>query len=144
LYWAVTSGKRCPRSFSPVRGLSPGWGGEQTTVHYAFALLAQAGGPQSYMTTVVFFGGMIAIMYFLMIRPQQKQLKDHKALLAGLKKGDAVITQGGIIGKIAEISEREVKLEVAQGMKIRVLKSAIQTVTPNTEAPKAEDKKEEK
>jgi preprotein translocase subunit YajC len=109
-------------------------------VHHAFALLAQAGGPQSYMTTVVFFGGMIAIMYFLMIRPQQKQLKDHKALLAALKKGDGVITQGGLIGKIAEISDAEVKLEVANGVKIRVLKSSIQKVTQNTEAPKAEDK----
>ncbi len=113
-------------------------------MHHAFVLLAQAGGPQSYMTTVVFFGGMIAIMYFLMIRPQQKQVKDHRALLAGLKKGDAVVTQGGVIGKIAEITDREVKLEVAQGVKIRVLKSAIQTVTPNAEAPKAEDKKEDK
>ena len=113
-------------------------------MHHAFMLLAQAGGPQSYMTTVVFFGGMIAIMYFLMIRPQQKQVKDHRALLASLKKGDPVVTQGGLIGKISEISEREVKLEVAQGVKIRVLKSAIQTVTAIAEAPKAEDKKEDK
>jgi preprotein translocase subunit YajC len=113
-------------------------------VHHDLVLLAQTGGPQGYMTTVVFFGGMIAIMYFLMIRPQQKQLKDHKALLAGLKKGDAVVTQGGVIGKISEISDREVKLEVAQGVKIRVLKSSVQSVTPNAEAPKAEDKKEEK
>ena len=113
-------------------------------MHHDFVLLAQAGGPQSYMTTVLFFGGMIAIMYFLMIRPQQKQVKDHRTLLAGLKKGDAVVTQGGLIGKIVEIADRELKLEVAQGVKIRVLKSAIQTVTPNAEAPKAEDKKEEK
>jgi preprotein translocase subunit YajC len=113
-------------------------------VPHAFVLLAQVGGPQSYMTTIVFFGGMIAIMYFLMIRPQQKQVKEHRALLSGLKKGDSVVTQGGIIGKISEITDREVKLEVAQGVKIRVLKSAIQTVTPNADAPKAEDKKEEK
>jgi preprotein translocase subunit YajC len=113
-------------------------------VHHTFALLAQAGGPQSYMTTVVFFGGMIAIMYFLMIRPQQKQLKEHKALLGGLKKGDFVVTQGGLIGKVAEISSDEVKLEVAQGVKIRVKKASVQTVTQNAEAPKAEDKKEEK
>jgi preprotein translocase subunit YajC len=112
-------------------------------VHHDFVLLAQTGGAQGYMT-FVFFGGMIAIMYFLMIRPQQKQLKEHRALLAGLKKGDAVVTQGGLIGKIAEISDREVKLEVAQGVKIRVLKSSVQSVTPNAEAPKAEDKKEEK
>ena len=108
-------------------------------MHHDFVLLAQAGGAQGYMT-FVFFGGMIAIMYFLMIRPQQKQLKAHKELLAGLKKGDAVVLQGGIIGKIAEISDREVKLEIAQGVKIRVLKSSVQTVSQSVEAPKAEDK----
>jgi preprotein translocase subunit YajC len=113
-------------------------------VHDELALLAQVGGSQSYMTTFLFFGGMIAIMYFLMIRPQQKQLKDHRTLLAGLKKGDSVVTQGGLIGKIAELSEREVKLEVSQNVKIRILKSAIQTSLPSAEAPKAEDKKEEK
>ena len=111
-------------------------------MHPDFALLAQAGGMQNY-TTFLFFGGMIAIMYFLMIRPQQKQLKEHKALLAGLKKGDGVVTQGGLIGKIAEITDREVKLEVAQGVKIRVLKSSVQSVT-SADAPKVEDKKEEK
>jgi preprotein translocase subunit YajC len=114
-------------------------------VHHDFALLAQAGGAQgNFMTTILFFGGMIAIMYFLMIRPQQKQLKDHKTLIAGLKKGDAVVTQGGIIGKISELTDREVKLEIAQGVKIRVLKSSIQTVDKGTEAPKVEEKKEEK
>jgi preprotein translocase subunit YajC len=113
-------------------------------VHLHFALLAQAGGAQgSFMTTILFFGGMIAIMYFLMIRPQQKQVKDHKTLLASIKKGDVVVTQGGIYGKIAVLTERDVKLEVSQGVKIRVLKSSIQKVD-NAEAPKVEDKKEEK
>jgi len=109
-------------------------------VHHASVLLAQAGGQQNMLTTFGFFGAMIAIMYFLMIRPQQKQVKEHRALLAGLKKGDAVVTQGGVMGKIAEITDREVRLEVAPGVKIRVLKSAIQTVT--SDAAKAEDKKE--
>ena len=112
-------------------------------MHHDFVLLAQMGGAQGY-TTFLFFGGMIAIMYFLMIRPQQKQLKEHRALLAGLRKGDSVVTQGGLIGKISEITEREVKLEVAQGVKIRILKSSVQSVTPNAEAPKPEESKEEK
>ena len=111
-------------------------------MHHAFLLLAQAGGTQSLMS-FVFIGGMIAIMYFLMIRPQQKQLKDHRSVLASLKKGDSVVTQGGLIGKISEITDKEVKLEVAQGVKIRILKSSVQSMT-NADAPKAEDKKEEK
>jgi preprotein translocase subunit YajC len=106
------------------------------------ALLAQAGGGQ--LTTVLFFGGMIAIMYFLMIRPQQKQARQHSALLAGLKKGDAVVTQGGLIGRVAEVGEKEIKLEISPGVKIRVKKSAIQSVEQAAEAPKSEDKKEEK
>ena len=61
-------------------------------------LLAQAGGSPS--SLFIFIAGMFAIMYFLMIRPQQKQLKEHRALLAALKKGDLVVTQGGIIGRI--------------------------------------------
>jgi preprotein translocase subunit YajC len=107
------------------------------------ALLAQAGGGQG-LTTVLFFGGMIAIMYFLMIRPQQKQARQHSALLAGLKKGDAVVTQGGLIGRVAEVGEKEIKLEISPGVKIRVKKSAIQSVEQAAEAPKSEDKKEEK
>ena len=109
-------------------------------MHNDLVLLAQAG--QSPLMTVGFFGLMIAIMYFLMIRPQQQQLKAHKALLAGLKKGDSVITQGGIIGKIAELTDTEVKVEVSQGVKLRILKSSIQKVMPD--ASRAEDKKEEK
>jgi preprotein translocase subunit YajC len=114
-------------------------------VHHHLALLAQVGGAQgNFMTTILFFGGMIAIMYFLMIRPQQKQLKDHKTLLASLKKGDSVFTQGGLVGKIAEVSDKEVKLEISQGVKIRVKKSAIQGIDAGAEAPKTEEKKEEK
>jgi preprotein translocase subunit YajC len=115
-------------------------------VHNDLVLLAQVGGGQgNFMTTILFFGGMIAIMYFLMIRPQQKQLKAHKALLAGLKKGDEVVTQGGIVGRIAEVGAREIKLEVSQGVKLRVLVSAIQTLVPAAAEPsKGEDKKEEK
>ena len=61
-----------------------------------------------------------------------------------LKKGDSVITQGGIIGKIAELTDTEVKIEVSQGVKMRVLKSAIQNVVPAADGSRTEDKKEEK
>jgi len=82
-------------------------------------------------------------MYFLMIRPQQKQLKEHRALLAALKKGDTVVTQGGIIGKVFLVSEREVQIEVASNVKLRVMKSSVQSVLKDpAEAPKEESKSE--
>jgi preprotein translocase subunit YajC len=115
-------------------------------VHHDFALLAQVGGAQgNFMTTILFFGGMLAIMYFLMIRPQQKQARQHNTLLAGLKKGDSVFTQGGLIGKIAEVTDKEVRLEISPGVKIRLKKSSIQGLESSGGEPaKAEDRKEEK
>ncbi len=76
-------------------------------------------------------------MYFLMIRPQQKQLKEHRAVLDRLKKGDQVVSQGGMIGKIASLSAdgREVQLEISPGVKVRLLKSSIQSVHAPAPAP---------
>ena len=109
----------------------------------AHVLLAQVAGGNS-LSPFILIAGMFAIMYFLMIRPQQKQLKEHRALLANLKKGDTVVTQGGVIGKVFLVSEREVQLEVASNVKIRVLKTSVQSVVKDSaEAPK-EDSKAEK
>lgn len=107
-------------------------------------LLAQtAGGSPS--SLFIFIAGMFAIMYFLMIRPQQKQLKEHRALLANLKKGDVVVTQGGVIGKIDAVSDREVRIEVANNVKLRVLKTSVQSVLKDpAETPKADEAKTEK
>ena len=105
-------------------------------------LLAQLAGGNA-LSPFVLIAGMFAIMYFLMIRPQQKQLKEHRALLAGLKKGDTVVTQGGIIGKVFLVSEREVQLEVTSNVKLRVLKTSVQSVMKDpAEAPKEESKAE--
>jgi preprotein translocase subunit YajC len=71
---------------------------------------------------------IIGIMYFLMIRPQQQRLKEHKAMIAALRRGDTVVTGGGIIGKVAKADENELTLEVADGVKIRVVRSTVQEV----------------
>ena len=113
----------------------------------SFLILAQAAGGPGGMMNIVFIIGLFAIMYFVMIRPQQKQMKAHRELLTGLKKGDEVITQGGIIGRIQVVSEREVTLEVATGVRIRVLKSSVAgrfAVGEPAAAAKTEEKKEEK
>jgi len=77
---------------------------------------------------------IFAIMYFLMIRPQQKKMKEHKAMVAALRRGDQVVTQGGIIGKVAKVKEDgEVEVEIATDVKIRVLRHTISAVMNKTE-----------
>lgn len=115
----------------------------------SFLILAQAAGGPGGWTNIVFIIGLFAIMYFIMIRPQQKQLKAHRELISGLKKGDEVITQGGLIGRIHVVAEREVTLEVANGVRIRVLKTSVAgryAAPGETPAPvaKTDEKKEEK
>lgn len=78
---------------------------------------------------VLIFG----IMYFLMIRPQQKKMKEHKAMVEGLRRGDQVITQGGIYGKVAKVADDELQVEVSEGVKIRVVRSTISAVISKTE-----------
>jgi len=92
---------------------------------------------------------IIGIMYFLMIRPQQKRLKEHQAMVAGVRRGDTIVTSGGIIGKVAKVDEQELQVEIADGVKIKVLRSTISEVRGKGEAApaakgKAKDKDKEK
>ena len=77
---------------------------------------------------------VFAIMYFLLIRPQQKKLKDHKAMVEALRRGDQVLTQGGIIAKVVKVNEDGVvEVEIAEGVKVKVLKHTITQVMSKTE-----------
>lgn len=78
------------------------------------------------MGNMLLIGGIFAIMYFLLIRPQQKQAKEQQSMLSALKKGDDVITSGGVLGKVSLVAEKLVTLEISKGVSIRVLKSSIQ------------------
>ena len=77
---------------------------------------------------------IFAIMYFLLIRPQQKKLKDHQAMVSALRRGDQVITQGGLIGKVTKVKDDgEIEIEIAPSVKIHVVKGAITQVMSKTE-----------
>ncbi|MDF1718735.1 MAG: preprotein translocase subunit YajC [Antarcticimicrobium sp.] len=77
---------------------------------------------------------IFAIMYFLLIRPQQKKVKDHQAMVSAVRRGDQVVTQGGLIGKVTKVKDdNEVEVELAEGVKVRVVKSTIAQVTSKTE-----------
>ncbi|MCU0802218.1 MAG: preprotein translocase subunit YajC [Rhodobacteraceae bacterium] len=102
------------------------------------AAYAQAAGGQvgagaalgSFLPLILIF----LIMYFLLIRPQQKKLKEHKAMVEALRRGDQVLTQGGIIGKVTKVQEDGViEVEIAEGVKVKVAKHTIATVMNKTE-----------
>ena len=77
---------------------------------------------------------IFAIMYFLLIRPQQKKMKEHQQMVQALRRGDQVVTQGGVIGKVSKVKEDgEVEVEIAEGVKIRVVQSTIAQVLNKTE-----------
>ncbi|MEL0438722.1 preprotein translocase subunit YajC [Phycobacter sp. K97] len=77
---------------------------------------------------------IFAIMYFLLIRPQQKKMKEHQKMVSDLRRGDQVVTQGGLIGKVSKIKDdNEVEVELAEGVKVRVVRSTIAQVLSKTE-----------
>ena len=79
------------------------------------------------------------IMYFLLIRPQQKKLKEHQAMVNALRRGDKVVTSGGIVGRVTRVheTENEVEVEIAPNVNVRVVRSTIQSVVSKTEPAKA-------
>ena len=81
---------------------------------------------------------IFAIMYFLLIRPQQKKMKEHQAMVEAVRRGDQVVTQGGLIGKVSKVKEgdNEIEVEIAEGVKVRVVKSTIAQVLNKTEPAK--------
>jgi preprotein translocase subunit YajC len=73
---------------------------------------------------------MVAIFWFLILRPQMRRQKEHQAKLGGLKKGDQVLTGGGLVGKVIKIDEHYAEIELGQNMKVKALKSTIADVIP--------------
>jgi len=93
----------------------------------------QAGGGAQLLIGILPWLAIFAIFYLLMIRPQQQRVKQHQATINAVKKGDEVITGGGIRGRVTKVSDDEAEVEVAQGVKIRVIKSTIsQVLSANT------------
>lgn len=92
---------------------------------------------------------IFVIFYFLLIRPQQKKMKEHQSMLAAIRRGDKVVTSGGIIGTVSKVtSDTELLLEIADNVKVRVAKAMISEVLTKTEAvnsdePKVSDEKAE-
>ena len=93
---------------------------------------AQAGGGPGggEMMNLVLIVLMFGVLYFLMIRPQMKRAKEHKAMIDALQKGDEVVTSGGVLGRITKIGENYVTVEIANNIEVQVQRPAIQLVLP--------------
>jgi preprotein translocase subunit YajC len=111
----------------------------------AWAQAAPPGAPPA-MVNILPWVLMFAVIYFLLIRPQQQKAKEHRAMLDNLKKNDDVITSGGLYGKVVALADDVVTLEIAPNVRVRVSRPQINTVlsAARTEEDKAKDKEKGK
>ena len=95
---------------------------------YAQAAAASGGGAYAGLIQFVPIVAIFVIFYFLMIRPQQARAKAHKAMLDAVKRGDEVVTGGGVIGRVTKVTDAELEIEVATGMRLRVVRGTLSEV----------------
>lgn len=99
---------------------------------FLMAQPSQDGGP-GLMANLILFGSIILIFYFMIIRPQQKRAKEREKMIAAIKKGDQVITTGGIYGEVVGIDEKYVLVEIANNVKVKLDKNSVTILTPKSE-----------
>ena len=108
----------------------------------AYAQAAAGGGGsgfEAFLPLILIFG----VFYMLLIRPQQKKMKEHKVTLSAIRRGDKVVTGGGIVGTVTKvIDDLEITVEIADGVKVRVQRGLISTVLSKTEPVKGDKKSE--
>lgn len=110
----------------------------------AFAQTAGAtptGSPQDMLMQFLPLIGLIVLFYFLMIRPQQRRMKQHQQMLSALKRNDVVVLSSGMIGKIVRVEDKEVGVEIATGVTVKVVKGMISEVRSRGEPAPANDAK---
>jgi preprotein translocase subunit YajC len=95
----------------------------------AFAQTA-TGGAESSLFSLLPLVLMFVVLYFIMIRPQMKRQKEHKAMIDALAKGDEVVTSGGVLGKVSKMGDTFVGIEIANGVEIQIQRSAVVQVMP--------------
>ena len=100
---------------------------------------SEAGGTAQFLIGILPWLLIFAIFYFLMIRPQQRRVKEHQAAIGAVKKGDDIVTGGGIRGRVTKVTDDEAEVEIAQGVRIRVIKSTISHVVTKPGGKPAND-----
>ena len=110
----------------------------------AFAQGAGGAGGADMLTSFLPLILIFVVFYFLLTRPQQKKQKEHKAMLAAVRRGDKIVTAGGLIGTVAKvIGDDELSVEIAEGVKVKVARGMVSTVLSKTEPAKGDDKDED-
>ena len=105
----------------------------------AFAQAAGGGDANSMLMSILPFAMIFVIMYFLILRPQQKRMKEHQELVKNLRRGDTVVTSGGLVGKVTKVvDDEQVEVEIADGIRIRQMRQMINTVRAKGEPAKDE------
>ena len=94
----------------------------------AYAQAAAGGDTNSMLMSLLPFALIFVIMYFLILRPQQKKVKDHADLVKNIRRGDTVVTSGGIIGKVTKVDDQELQVEIAEGVRIKIVRSTVSEV----------------
>lgn len=111
------------------------------TPAFAQTAAAAGGSPQDMLIQFLPLIGLVVLFYFLMIRPQQQRMKTHQAMLAAVKRGDTVVLSSGMIGKIVRVEDKEVGVEIATGVTVKVVKTMIAEVRSRGEPAPANDSK---
>lgn len=101
----------------------------------AMASAAGSSGSAAFFVQILPLLFVFVIFYLLMIRPQQRRMKQHQATIAAVKKGDQVVTAGGVLGKVTKVSDEEVEVEIAQGVKVKIVKSTLSHVLGKSAKP---------
>jgi preprotein translocase subunit YajC len=96
----------------------------------AFAQTAAAGSTEASLLSFLPLVAMFVVLYFIMIRPQMKRQKEHKAMIEALAKGDEVVTAGGLLGKVSKLGDSMLHVELAQGVEVQLQRSAVVQVLP--------------
>ena len=105
----------------------------------ALAQAAPSASGPSIMSQVLLFLPLILIFYFLLIRPQQQRAKKHKALIENIKKGETIVTSGGIVGKVTKAGDEEVTVELAEGVRVQIIKQMVIDVRGKNQPVAAND-----
>ena len=105
----------------------------------AYAQAAAGGDANSMLMSLLPFALIFVIMYFLILRPQQKRVKAHAEMVKNTRRGDTVVTNGGLIGKVTKVTDSEVEVELGQGIRVTAVKSTLTQVIDPTAAKPAND-----
>lgn len=102
---------------------------------------AGSGGPEAFLIQMLPLIGLVVLFWFLLIRPQQKRMKQHQQMIAAVKRGDTVVLNSGVVGKVVRVEDKEIGVEISTGVTVKVVKGMLAEVRTRGEPAPANDAK---